>query len=104
MLKWSRGFSFALRKAIGIEEASFVQESPSSVPGHWVCWLLCLGDGGKRGRGRFSHVLMKCSLGSLVTNVKVIGEPREGEVISWWVGNVPSVAAPGHHCRELSAV
>lgn len=46
VLKWSRGFSFALGKAIGVEDVSFVQESPNSVLGHWaaVCSVREMGE------------------------------------------------------------
>lgn len=97
-LKWCRGFSFALQKAIGIEEAPLWPGKSRFYSGSLGLSLLCLRDGGKKEGGGCSHVLPKSLSQSLVTNVKVICEPKGGKVVSWWVGNVVAVvAAPGYH-------
>lgn len=97
-LECREAFPLPCRTHLGLKRLLCGQESPNLVLGHRVCWLLHLRDGGKRGGGRFSHVRLKYSLQSLITNVKVICEPKEGEALSWWVGNVvASVAAPGYH-------
>lgn len=92
-LSGQEAFPLLCRKQLGLKRLLCGQESPSSVPGHWVCWLLCLRDEDKRGGGRLSHVLPKYSLQSLGTNVKVIGRRSDCP----WVRNMAPVTASGYH-------
>lgn len=103
-LSGQEAFSFALQKAIGIEEAPLWPGKSRFCSGSLSLLVAAFERWEKRRGGRFSHVLLKYLFQSLVTNVKVICELKEGEVIAWWVGNVvASVAAPGYHRWEPSA-
>lgn len=46
-LSGAEAFPLLCRKQLGLKRLLCGQESPNSVPGHWVCRLLCLRDGGR---------------------------------------------------------
>lgn len=50
-LRCQEAFPLLCRKHLGLKRLLCGQESPSSVLGQWVCWLLHLRDGGGREEG-----------------------------------------------------